>query len=401
MRFVTLVVATGTLLSGQAQAAPPAIRVERVSVGAAGIEGDGASFHAIGSADGRYVAFTSVASNLDGPDTEYSADVFVRDMQQGTTVRVTHSPLHSYLVDMSADGRYIVYGTQIVADNGGLNVYVYDRAAGSVERVDVSPAGEPANGPAGPYAGISDDGRYVAFGSAATNLVPGDDANGAGGDTYLRDRATGTTTRISPNEPSGYCPRGRVSLSADGRYTAFGCYRPFSEPLFVYDRERGVLDEVAPEGAEPSMSDDGRVVAFMSATRITAADDNGYDVFALDRATGRVAPVSVTSNGEAGNRTSQAPSISGDGRYVAFFSAASDLVARDEENTQDVFVADLATGQVTLPRFKTFGRESDGQSYPGSLSASGRFLVFLSDRDELVKADGNGTTDVFRADLLG
>jgi Tol biopolymer transport system component len=373
--------------AGDAAAAPAKIRVERVSVGSAEEQANDGSSRPLISGDGRYVAFTSLASTIEPPDLNQSADVFVRDTQQGSTLRVTRSTYHSYVIDMSSDGRYVLFGSQIRPDNGGLEIYVYDRVTSSQERVDVSTAGEAANGPSGPYDAISDDGRYVAFGSSATNLVDGD-ANGVGGDVYLRDRASGTTTRISPNESDGFCPRSRVSMSADGRYVAFGCYRPFSEPLFVFDRTLGVLDQVSDLGANPSMSDDGRYLAF----------DDYQDVLVLDRGTGGTVRVSVTGTGAAGNGPSQAPSISGDGRYVAFASLASDLAYHDTDGTYDIFVADRVAGGLVRPDFKSSGGKLTGGNQSPSLSASGRYLAFMS-ADSLVKGDTNGVSDVFEADL--
>jgi Tol biopolymer transport system component len=391
MRLRTLVWVTAipTLgLAGSAVAAPAKVRVERVSVGSAEEEVNAESFGPFISGDGRYVVFTSLASNIDGPDSENSPDVFVRDTQQGSTVRITRSA-HGSVIDMSSDGRYLLLGTE-------AGIQLYDAATSTQERIDVSTTGEVANGP-GTYGAVSDDGRYVAFGSGATNLVDGD-ANGAGGDTFLRDRVSGTTTRISPNESDGYCPRNRVSMSSDGRYTTFACYRPFSEPLFVFDRVLGVRSEVSDDAAEPSMSDDGRYIAFMSGTQITSTDDNGYDVFLLDRGTGGIVPLSVTGGGAAGNRTSQDPSISGDGRYVVFRSGASDLVARDTNGTEDIFVRDVTTGELILVQFRMTGKDVSPGGNP-TLSGTGRYLAFTSWADSLVKGDTNGTSDVFKAEL--
>lgn len=375
------------------------MRAERVSVSSTGEETNRQSFGPLISRDGRFIAFTSFASNLDALETGDSADVFIRDTEQGSTLRVTHSQYHSYLIDMSSDGRYILYGSQIVADRGWLSLFVHDRVAATDDRVDVSNAQEPADGSASSYGAISDDGRYVAFGSSATNLAT-DDANGVGGDLFVRDRVERTTTRVSANEADGFCPQSRVSMSSDGLLIAFSCYRPYSQPLFVLNQETSLVETIDDQGADPSMSDDGRYVAFMSGVAVSSSDANGYDVFVRDRQTGTTEPVSVVDTGGAGNLTSQGPSISGDGRYVAFYSGASDFVAHDTNGTSDVFVRDLSTNQLIRASVKN-GLEANGSSQLPSLSESGRYVAYMSDADNLVRSDDNRTSDVFKADLLG
>jgi Tol biopolymer transport system component len=385
--------------STSADAAPHvrggALRADLVSVSTTGVQGNRESFTPLVSADGRYVAFTSFASTLgDDPDADYSADIFLRDTVAGTTLRVTHSRYHSYAVDMSADGRFILFVSQIAPENGETNAFVYDRATGTTERVDVSSTEEPANGVASDLGAISDDGRFVAFTSNGSNLTVDEDRNGAAGDVFVRDRSAGTTTRISPNEPDGFCSRGKVSMNSDGRYVAFACYRPFSQPLFVFDQNTGLLQTLDDEGTDPSVSDDGRYVAFMSGRSVDPSDDNGYDVFVSDRATGTTVAVSTTPAGTAGDVTSQQPAISGDGRHVAFVSGADDLVDHDTVDSGDIFVRDLLTGQLVRVKVKTFGNGSGDYGGP-ALSRTGYTMAFMSGSDNLVKSDDNGALDIF------
>ncbi|MDP8958392.1 MAG: hypothetical protein M3N51_04135, partial [Actinomycetota bacterium] len=203
---------------------------ERVSVASNGGQGDGISVDAAISADGRYVAFDSTASNLVGGDTNGAIDVFVRDRVSGTTERVSLASNeaqgngHSGDPDISADGRYVAFGSSapnlVVNDfNGEGDVFVRDRSRGATERVSVAPDGTSGNDYSFPGV-ISADGRYVAFWSIASNLVPGD-TNGAG-DVFVRDRVTGTTELVSvakgtQGNGASYGP----AISAGGRYVGF------------------------------------------------------------------------------------------------------------------------------------------------------------------------------------
>jgi Tol biopolymer transport system component len=260
------------------------------------------------SADGRYVAFASGASNLVPGDTNGWADVFVHDQQTGQTS----------LVSVAADG---------MQGNGG------------------------SWGPS-----ISADGRYVAFTSEASNLVPGD-ANGVQ-DVFVHDRETEQTSR--------------VSLAADGT-------------------------EGNSHSAGPSMSADGRYVAFRSwASNLVPGDTNGMlDIFIHDRQTGQTSRVSVATDGTEGNSHSAGPSISADGRYVAFISEASNLVPGDTNGQQDIFVHDRQTGQTSRVSVAADGTQGNGGSYWPSISANGRYVAFMSEASNLVPGDTNGQQDVF------
>jgi Tol biopolymer transport system component len=201
---------------------------------------------------------------------------------------------------------------------------------------------------------ISADGRLVAFDSAASNLVPGD-TNGRP-DAFVHDRATGTTSCVSVD--SDRVPRG---------------------------------------GAGPSISADGRFVAFWSfSPDLVHGDRNGtFDVFVHDRATGVTSLVSVDSSGVQGNGSSGGASISVDGRFVAFSSRASNLVLEDTNGWQDVFVHDRASGTVTRVSVGSAGMEGDHESHSPSISADGGFVAFESAASDLVSGDSNRTEDAF------
>ena len=204
---------------------------ERVSVASNGGQADSSSVNPAVSADGRFVAFESDASNLVGGDTNGLNDIFVHDRQTGTTERVsvatggTEANGVSYTPAISADGRFVAFysnATNLVGGdtNGTSDVFVHDRQTGTTERVSVATGGAEANGGSS-TAAISADGRFVAFHSDATNLVSGD-TNGAR-DIFVHDRQTGTTERVSVATGGAQANSGSANpaISADGRFVAF------------------------------------------------------------------------------------------------------------------------------------------------------------------------------------
>jgi Tol biopolymer transport system component len=230
--------ATAWLLPLLLGATPPAWAgetTERVSVGPHGRQADGASLAPALSMDGRFAAFKSDATNLVRGDTNGATDVFVRDRAKSTTERVSVGPggvqgdgnsggvFDFDTIAISADGRFVAFvsdATNLVPGdtNFSTDVFVRDRAKGVTERVSVGPGGVQANDVSF-FPSLSADGRFVAFQSGATNLVPGD----TGGGIYVRDRELGTTERVDlgpggvqANE-AGFDP----AISADGRFVAF------------------------------------------------------------------------------------------------------------------------------------------------------------------------------------
>jgi len=274
------------------------------ATGVSGMQGDGASSSASISADGRFVAFASDASNFDLSDSNLTTDVFVRDRQTNTTTRVSVGPMgvegnnFSTAPVISADGRFVAFFS--LADNllgpggdtnGLQDVFVYDRVNQTTERVSVGPGGLEANG-ASFTGGISADGRYVAFQSTATNLLgPGLDTNGVA-DIYVHDRQTGVNDLVSVG-PGGLQEDAQSffgGMSADGRWVLFDSQ----------------ADNLLGAGADGNFNN---------------------DVFLRDRVTGTTERVSVGPGGAEADGYSGAGAISADGRIVAFFSLASNLVS--------------------------------------------------------------------------
>jgi PKD repeat protein/Tol biopolymer transport system component len=425
------VVILATLLA-YGPAAAAGVITERVSVASDGTQGDNHSAYPSISADGRYVAFWSNASNLVGSDTNDEGDVFTYDRQTGQTTRVsiasdgTQGDDSSYEPSISADGRYVAFksdASNLVTDdtNNAQDVFVNDRQTGQTTRVSVASDGAQANS-LSYWPSISANGRYVAFTSLANNLVSGDTNNAD--DIFVHDRQTGQTTPVSvaSDGTQGNARSIMPSISADGRYVAFfsdasnlvsGDTNDYMD-VFVHDRQTGQTSRVsvASDGTQgnngsfaPSISADGRYVAFFSdASNLVSGDTNDYmDVFVHDRQTGQTSRVSVASDGTQGNSISFDPSISADGRYIAFTSVASNLVSDDSNGDWDIFVHDQQTGQTSRVSVASDGTQMEIPSpLPSiearpSISADGCCVAFGSNATNLVSDDTNGVWDVFTA----
>ncbi|WP_435205048.1 TolB family protein [Micromonospora sp. bgisy143] len=382
------------------------------------------------SADGRYVVFWSEASNLVPGDTNGVGDVFVRERVTGLITRVsvstggTQGNRISNEPAISADGRYVAFSSAasnlVTGDlNGMVDIFLRDRVAGTTSLVSVSSTGSaalsPSNGPA-----ISADGRYVAFISSAY-LVPGD-TNGFS-DVFVRDRVTGLTSRVSVSSTGAGANEGSfsASISADGRHVVFasGASNLVADDtngtpdVFLHDRATGLTSRVSVSstGAEANdgsgslaISGDGRYIAFTSgASNLVPGDTNQVtDVFLRDRLIATTTRVSVSTSG--GQAESHSPSlkaaISADGRFIAFMSYASNLVPPDVNREYDVFLRDRVAGTTRRVSLATNGTEPNGRSYTGKgISADGRYVTFDSIASNLAPGDTDGAYDVFLRDL--
>jgi Tol biopolymer transport system component len=321
------------------------------------------------SPTGRYIGFAARAENIVPADANGFADVFLLDRVSGTTVLVSttaageQANADSSFVSISHDGRFVAFGsvaTNLVAgdDNGVRDVFVKDLVTGAIERVHVASDGTEANGQSF-YASMSGDGRFVAFKSQATNLVAGDE-NGEW-DVFLHDRETRVTVRASESPTGG---------SADGE----------SDTL--------------------SLSGDGRYLAYASAaTNLVAGDSNGrVDIFLYDRVDRVTRIISRGPSGEAANSGSALPFVNGDGRFVVYRSNASNLVPGDTNGDYDSFLFDRASGLTERAGLASEGAEIPTGSLFASVSDDGRFVAFASDGSALVPGDGNDAADVFVRD---
>ncbi|MCE9596066.1 MAG: hypothetical protein K8S98_17895 [Planctomycetes bacterium] len=320
---------------------------------------------------------------------------------------------------LSADARFVSFGSpanNLVAGdgNGSWDVFVRDRFTGQTTRVTVSSAGVEQSPSVTFHSSLSADGRFVAFDSEAANLVLGD--GNAAIDVFLHDRLTGATTRVSvaSNGLEGDGPSSFPVLSSDGRWATFngfatnlvagdgnGTWDVFARDTQTGQTVRASVDSNGVEGnqqsVEPALSGDGRFVAFRSlASNLIAADTNGLeDVFVHDLTTGQTICATRTPAGLASNGGSLRARLSDDGRFVAFTSDASDLVPSDTNAKRDAFVRDLTAGVTTRVSVATGGAQALGISDVGDLSADGRWVVFSSSASNLVPGDTNSVTDVF------
>jgi Tol biopolymer transport system component len=274
--------------------------------------------------------------------------------------------------------------------------------------------GGSASGPSA-VASVSEDGRYVAFMSRAPDLVPGDTNNAI--DVFVRDRVDGTTIRLPVPGGLPVPPLGSASdpsISADGGVVAFTYDAPQApaalavvDPpptVVAWNRATGATEQVAivpnsfrTTSREASLSGDGRYVAFTANWLSTADEANRTDVFVRDRTTGTTTLVSATPGGVPGGAISSAPSISRDGRFVAFQSDAGDLVASDDNRETDVFVRDLQAGTTEVVSVVAAG-DVDGHSAAPAISADGRYVAFESQATNLAAGVTTEGTAVFRRD---
>jgi Tol biopolymer transport system component len=409
---------------------------ERVSVDSAGAPGNHQSIAPAISADGRFVAFASVSSNLVADDTNGFQDIFVRDRRSGTTERVSVSsagvqadkssgPGFGTGIAISADGRYVAFAsgaTNLVAEdtNGLTDVFVHDRATGQTERVSIGSGGQGNERSGITSIALSADGRFVAFDSLTSNLVEGKAHSGV--EVFVRDRSTGQTERVSVSGTGALADNESAwpAISADGRFVAFMSFasnliegdtnaRP---DVFVYDRVSRAVERasVASDGTQGnfnsgvgdfnlftvplSISGDGRFVAFVSsASNLVDHDTNARpDTFVRDRTGGTTERVSVGSGGEqAFGASAGSAAISADGRFVAFETFG---LSAGNGGSDDVFVHDRDTHTTELASVNSF----DASSHAPAISADGRFVAFHSLSATQVPGDTNNTWDVFVRD---
>ncbi|MEI6501627.1 MAG: Ig-like domain-containing protein [Armatimonadota bacterium] len=419
----------GLLVAGALAAFAAGAGTTRVSVATGGGQGNAWSQGARLSADGQCVAFVSTASNLVSGDTNLKQDIFVHDTATGETTRVnvatdgTQANGDSAGPSLSADGRYVAFlswASNLVAGdtNKAMDAFVHDRTTGVTTRVSVSSTG--AQGvpllDGSPGTSISANGRYVAFGSAADNLVVGD--TNKQWDILVRDRTTGQTSRASVATGGAQGTQANMypTLSADGRYVVFqgtaddlGGGGAHVKGVFVHDRQTGHTNLVKTDvGAlvgtygneDPTISGNGRYVAFVSwDSTVVAGDANAKgDIFVYDRTTGVTTRASVATGGTPTNDWSFYPSISADGRYVAFSSYATNLVAGDFNHANDVFIRDRTAGTTTRVSLTNSGTQASLYSDYPSISADGRYVSFDSWASNIVLGDSNAVADVFVRD---
>src|SRR5438093_816198 len=356
-----------------------------VSVASNGNPGNNVSRDASVSANGRYVAFASFATDLVDGDTNGMSDVFVRDTQTGTTAMVSSAGLpadgSSGLSGLSGrrensdDGSYVAFTSFATnfaggSNNGRQQIYVKDMTTGAVVRASVNAATGEAGDRTSQTPAISGNGQVVAFRSESTNFSPLS-ISGITPEIFTRDVVGGTTTLESPGAAATGRSATTPALSFDGRYLAFestGVLDPRdldngTQDIYLRDRLTGTtalasLSTVALPGAtssSPSISGDGRWVGFQSLDdKLVVGDLNGlFDVFLYDRTTEAIKLVSLNDADEQANAASFGPSVSFDGQLVLFGSTASNLVSSPASTGSQLYVRNLVSNQA--PVLPTFG----------------------------------------------
>jgi Tol biopolymer transport system component len=331
----------------------------RVSLGIGGQQADSDSGGPSISADGRYVAFRSYASNLVAGDTNGWEDGFVHDRRTGRTVRIVSPLADSGTLDvrLSGAGRHVSFGVPSADGTGDGHLMVRDLRTGVTRRVSVDSAGRAGDSGAR-GAALSSDGSVVAFSSDSTNLVPGDTNERT--DVFVHDVGTGHTRRVSTG------PRGA---------------------------------QLADPSVAPALSAAGRHVSFSTfAADVVPGDTNGSaDVFVRDLRTGRTVIASVDARGRwpgADYMSETSSMLSADGRYVAFTSTFR-LVAEDTNGVPDVYVRDLGRHAIWRVSIGAHGEQSAEDSYFIDMSADGRSVSFSSHASNLVPVDTNESSDIF------
>ena len=302
---------------------------------------------------------------------------------------------------ISADGRYVAFasraGNLAAGDtNGVFDVYVRDRLSSTTELVSVAMGGGAGNG-ASTVPRLSADGRFVVYMSVANNLVPGD-LNGAN-DVFVRDRLLGTTEWITV---VGGCTQ--PVITPDGSYVAFiGGADVMVRDLHTGAMELISVDMSGqPAGLSDSLSitADGRFVAFASRANDIVPGDIALnsDIFVRDRLLGTTELVSLNTAGGQGNYPSMHPAISDDGRWVAFDSASVNLVAGDTNPNSDIYLRDRLLGTLVRVSVGSDGAQADDDSLMPAMSAEGRWISFQSVATNLAEGDTNSAVDVFVRD---
>jgi Tol biopolymer transport system component len=403
--------------------------------------GNANSTESVISADGNKVAFTSEATNL-LKSTTFGRNIFLKDIDTGvvslvsTNTADTEGNGDSEQPAISSDGRFVVFAssaTDLVAEDtndlcinaSGVNVnctdvFLKDTQTGTVAMVSVDTDGIQGDGFSQQPA-VSSGGHFVAFASTAANLVP-DDINEAS-DVFIKDTTTGTLQVISARMDAtpGNGESGRPAISADGLFVAFSSNADDlveddgngTTDVFIKDTLSGAMVLVSSDAAGTpgnkasgfdslSLSADGRYVIFESAAdNLVEGDVNEKrDVFLKDTQTGAIVLVSTDATGVQGEDDSYlSVAVTSDGAMAFFSSNANNLVPGDTVNKADIFRKNVQTGAIDIIAIDSAGSMADGTSERLAITPDGLFVVFSSDAINLVADDNNSKTDIFRKDV--
>ncbi|WP_419596957.1 TolB family protein [Thiolapillus sp.] len=386
------------------------------------------------SADGKLLVFDSLAPNLVAGDHNRASDIFLRNVETGSLSRISRG-MNGLEANggsdrpvISADGRFVAFrssASNLVPDdnNNDTDLFLYDVTAGTISRINVDSNGDETQGCYCYTTAISQDGRFIAFVSDAADLVTGD--NNGVMDVFLHDTQTGVTRRVSVdshgNEANAYS--GSPAISADGRYVAFASDATNLVPddteghtdIFVHDTQTSTTVRVSVDGTgkggngnshSASLSAHGRYITFDSnASNLVSGDGNGNsDIFLRDLHLNTTVLVSKDVSGHSVGGSSFNPSISADGKFIAFEST-SRLITADTNDNRDIYLYDVENNINSLVSIDNNGHPSNGDSHNASLSADGKHTAFVSVADnlDLLVPDTNVMYDIFvrdRADTV-
>lgn len=427
---VALVLALGIAWPGKSSATVPGVN-ELVSVDSSGTQANGYTNanNAI-SADGRYVAFDSTATNLVSGDTNGYTDVFFRDRAAGTTIRVSVSSSgaqgndDSYGPQISYDGRYVVFSsnaTNLVSGdtNAATDVFRYDAQTGTTDLVSKNFAGAFGDR-ASYYPDVSAEGRFITFTSHASNLVSGIGGVGHQPQVFIKDMVSGAVRALSTSSggaegngqslaPRISCDGGTVVFSSDASNLVSGDTNGYTDIMLVslgwsQDIIKNVTLGANSSSKAAQVSCDGNYITYdTNASNILSSDTNGTgDVVRYNRLNDQNDAVSVTSSGVLGNSQSQYGSVSGDGRYIAFQSSATNFDGRTSSFMTNVFIRDMKA-QTTELLTVSLGNLGVGLAQNPAISDDGSYASYQSNAENtpsnstkgIVASDANGYPDIF------
>ncbi len=377
--------------------------------------GDSSSSDALISANGKFVAFNSSATNLVAGDTNGKIDVFIRSIDSSSTLRVsliaagTQRTQDSQLKSISETGRFVGFES-----NG--DVFLYDRDNSSVEQINVNSTGQDSNYPAsGGY--VSNDGRFVAFNSRATNLGPAITTATNGGalnavtHAFVRDRKLNTNTLLDQTSAGTDSNNDSYvsSISCDGAFIAL--YSLSSNlttgdtngkyDVFLVDRRGGYsivnLTSGNDHTGSSTISCSGSYVAFSTPASNIISGMSGLHAYVYNRLTGEYGVVDQSTSGEFANDGASNPSVDDNGNVV-FYSQSTNLVNDNlGVNNGEVYFRNTQNGTTELLSKNSLGNASNNYSTGAGISRDGRKAIFWSSASNLIPSDTNSKTDVFLA----
>jgi len=398
---------------------------ERISTDSAGMQGNQNSINSSISDDGQIVVFDSTSSNLVIGDSNADFDIFAKNRRDNSTYRLSiatdGSQANGPSVDpkVSADGRYVVFSSDasnlVLGDTNSLtDVFLHDISMGITTLISKNDNNEIGNGTS-ETATISADGRYIVFVSESTNFSLTD--NNITRDIYLHDRLNATTILVSSNSLGAVANGESISpdISTDGNLIVFASLADnlvasdsnSNSDVFIKNMSSQQVQRisVSSTGIEanglsdtPSISGDGSVVAYRStATNLVAnVSTISKQIYVKDMTTGENELVSVNNQGDTANKGSFfAIGLSDDGRIVAFYSEADNLGSNDLNQTWDVFIRDRVRNMTQLVSVNSDGIIGDGNSFLPSINSAGNYISFGSSATNLILDDSNASWDIF------